>query len=158
MAGDTWLLKDKETSKLVAAKLFPRPIPDVQHEPTIREFQVCSVVAVEECSSGGAWADDCIPEPLIEYGLSLVHVLQTQTDLGPGSVNLINVYEAILTPRHLGLIMEVADGGSLTQSVASQASSAPKGHLVLPEEEARYYFTQFVDAMAYCHQHGIAHR
>ena len=40
MAGDTWLMRDKETAKLVAIKLFPRPIPDVQHEPTIREFQV----------------------------------------------------------------------------------------------------------------------
>ena len=73
-------------------------------------------------------------------------------------MNLINVFEAILTPRHLGLIMEVADGGSLTTSVAQQASGAPKGQLVMPEEEARYYFTQFVEAMAYCHQHGIAHR
>ena len=73
-------------------------------------------------------------------------------------MNLINVFEAILTPRHLGLVMEVADGGSLTTSVAQQASGAPRGQLVMPEEEARYYFTQFVEAMAYCHQHGIAHR
>ena len=40
MAGDTWLLKDKETGMMVAAKLFPRPIPEAQREPTIREFQV----------------------------------------------------------------------------------------------------------------------
>ena len=70
----------------------------------------------------------------------------------------LDTSQAILTPRHLGLVMEVADGGSLTSSVADQASHSTPGKLVMDEEEARYFFTQFVEAMAFCHAHGIAHR
>jgi serine/threonine-protein kinase SRK2 len=30
--------------------------------------------------------------------------------------------------------------------------------LFLSEDEARYYFRQFVTAVAYCHAHNVAHR
>ncbi|KAK9809819.1 hypothetical protein WJX73_009694 [Symbiochloris irregularis] len=78
MAGDTWLFRDTESHKLVAIKLYPRPIPDIQHESTLRE-------------------------------------IKTQTDLAPGN-------------------------------------------LIMDEDEARYYFSQYIDAVDYCHKHDIAHR
>lgn len=40
MAGDTWLFRDTSTERLVAVKLYPRPIPDIQHESTLREIKV----------------------------------------------------------------------------------------------------------------------
>ena len=42
MAGDTWLFRDTDTHKLVAIKLYPRPIPEIQHESTLREIKVCA--------------------------------------------------------------------------------------------------------------------
>ena len=83
---------------------------------------------------------------------------QTQTDLAPGHVSLINVYEAILTPQHLGLVMEWAAGGCLTTRVADRFPQTSAGSLVMEEDEARFYFTQFIDAVDYCHKHNIAHR
>lgn len=121
MAGDTWLFRDTSTERLVAVKLYPRPIPDIQHESTLRE-------------------------------------IKTQTDLAPGHVSLINVYEAILTPQHLGLVMEWAAGGCLTTRVADRFPHSTPGSLIMGEDEARFYFTQFVDAVGYCHKHNIAHR
>ena len=39
-AADTWLFMDKKRNRLVAVKLFERPIPDVLKESTIREITV----------------------------------------------------------------------------------------------------------------------
>ena len=103
-------------------------------------------------------------------------------------------------PDHLALVMEVADGGSLTTYVAEQWAHATAGGLILTEDEGRYFFRvrwvascapsgarlgtsvldgvssactasamlrsqhasfcsqQFVEAVDYCHKHGIAHR
>ena len=73
-------------------------------------------------------------------------------------MRLINVYEAILTPQHLGLVMEWAAGGCLTTRVADRFPQSTPGNLVMGEDEARFYFTQFIDAVDYCHKHNIAHR
>jgi hypothetical protein len=60
--------------------------------------------------------------------------------LGEGSVNLINVYDLILTPSHLALVMEVAEGNSLTSYVADKWQHADPHGLVLDEDEGRFYF------------------
>ena len=67
-------------------------------------------------------------------------LLQCQAELGPGHINLINVYEAILTPDHLALVMEVAEGGSLTTYVAERWAKATPGGLILTEDEGRFFF------------------
>lgn len=67
-------------------------------------------------------------------------LLQCQMELGPGHINLINVYEAILTADHLAVVMEVAEGGSLTTYVAERWASAKPGGLILTEDEGRYFF------------------
>lgn len=85
-------------------------------------------------------------------------LLQTQTDLGPGHINLINVYELFLTDECLGLVMECADGGSMTAFVSERFKGAAKSELLLQEDEALYLFKQFISAVAYCHKHNLAHR
>ena len=37
-------------------------------------------------------------------------LLQIQTEISEGHINLIKVYDLILTPTHLGLVMEAAEG------------------------------------------------
>lgn len=78
--------------------------------------------------------------------------------MGPGCINLINVYEAVLTRHHLGLIMEYAAGGSLTSAVAEAWTQAKPGGLVVSEDRARFLFRQSIEAVNYCHRHYIAHR
>lgn len=71
---------------------------------------------------------------------SPVHDVQVQAELGPGHINLINVYELILSDDYLGLVMEYAQGGSLTAHVAERWGTASAGKLVMDEDEARYFF------------------
>ncbi|BDA44043.1 Serine/threonine-protein kinase SAPK3 [Coccomyxa sp. Obi] len=120
-AADTWLFVDRKRNRLVAIKLFPRPIPANLRDSTLNE-------------------------------------VKCQTELGPGHINLINVYEAILTPDHLGIVMEYATGGALTAHVAERWGAAKPGGLILSEDEARYFFRQFIEAVDYCHRNKIAHR
>jgi len=57
-------------------------------------------------------------------------LMQVQAELGPGHINLINVYELILSEDYLGLVMEYAQGGSLTAHVAERWGTAKAGKLV----------------------------
>jgi serine/threonine-protein kinase SRK2 len=84
--------------------------------------------------------------------------VQTQTDLGPGHINLINVYELFLTPDCLGLVMECGHGGSMTTYVSGKWKDAAENGLILQEDEALYLFKQFISAVSYCHRHDLAHR
>eukprot|EP01025_Chloroclados_australasicus_P057467 TRINITY_DN7162_c0_g1_i7.p1 TRINITY_DN7162_c0_g1~~TRINITY_DN7162_c0_g1_i7.p1 ORF type:complete len:328 (-),score=3.70 TRINITY_DN7162_c0_g1_i7:1329-2312(-) len=85
--------------------------------------------------------------------------IKIQADLGDGHLNIISSHEVILTPSHLALCMEYASGGSLTSYVSDRWNSTPeRGGLFLSEDEARYFFIQFVLAVEYCHSHNVAHR
>lgn len=97
--------------------------------------------------------------PIDSYPIEAVQrEVLTQTDLGPGHINLINVYELFLTPDCLGLVMECGQGGSLTSYVSSKWEGAAKDGLLLQEDEALYLFKQLVGAVSYCHRHDLAHR
>ena len=67
-------------------------------------------------------------------------------------MNLIDVYQLILTPTHLAICMEWASGGSLTSYVADKWQNASPNGLVLSEDEARYFFkvAQHVSLPACC--------
>lgn len=71
---------------------------------------------------------------------------------------MIKAYEAILTPTYLCLVMEYASGGSLTSYVADKWQKAQAAGLFLSEDEARYFFKQFLSAVKYCHSHHVVHR
>ncbi len=71
---------------------------------------------------------------------------------------MIQAFEALLTPTHLCLVMEYAAGGSLTAYVADKWRKAQELGLFLSEDEARYFFKQFLAAVEYCHSHLVAHR
>eukprot|EP00884_Botryococcus_braunii_P019410 jgi/Botrbrau1/6152/Bobra.331_2s0042.1 len=99
------------------------------------------------------------PLPIAKHMVpNVVREISIQAELGPGCINLINVYEAVLTKHHLGLVMEYAAGGSLTSAVAEAWTLAKPGQLVMSEDRARYLFRQSIEAVNYCHRHYIAHR
>eukprot|EP00884_Botryococcus_braunii_P018776 jgi/Botrbrau1/5582/Bobra.97_2s0013.1 len=84
--------------------------------------------------------------------------IRIQADLGEGHVNIINAKEAVLTENHLCLVLEYAEKGSLTGYVADRWQHGQKYGLFLTEDEARYFFRQFLAAVEYCHSHSVAHR
>ena len=93
---------------------------------------------------------DMLPVLLREAGI--------QAELGPTSIHLVEVYEAVLTPTHVGFIMEYAAGGALTGYIAEAFTRAVPGGLVLPLNTARFLFIQFCRAVSQCHALGVAHR
>ena len=103
--ADTWLFQHLASRRLVAIKLFSRPL-----------------------------RKDQVPSILREVGV--------QAELGPSCSRLIEVFECVLTPSHVGLVMEYGAGGSLTSYVGEKWSTALPGGLVVREELARYLFRQ----------------
>jgi serine/threonine-protein kinase SRK2 len=52
----------------------------------------------------------------------------------------------------------VCEGRSLTAYVADKWKEAQQRGLFLSEDEARFFFKQFLSAVNYCHQHRVVHR
>lgn len=64
--------------------------------------------------------------------------------------NIIKFKEVFLTPTHLAILMEYADGGELFERICTAGRFS--------EDEARYYFQQLVSGVSYCHSMQICHR
>lgn len=54
--------------------------------------------------------------------------------------------QVILTPTHLGIVMDVAPGGTLRAHMKRQPGCR------LPEDSARWFFQQLIIGMDYCHK------
>jgi serine/threonine-protein kinase SRK2 len=87
----------------------------------------------------------------------MLQEIELQSRLGEGHLNIVSSNFALLTDKHLGILMEYASGGSLTQYVTDRFPKTGQG-LFLTEEETRYFFRQIVSAIEYCHSRNIAHR
>mmetsp|Transcript_12691 Transcript_12691/g.38257 ORF Transcript_12691/g.38257 Transcript_12691/m.38257 type:complete len:418 (+) Transcript_12691:2731-3984(+) len=100
-----------------------------------------------------------IKRPLPKVAMpNILREITIQAELGEGHVNIVEAKEVILTDHHLCLVMEYAAGNSLTGYVADKWQHAQQTGLFLSEDEARFYFRQFITAVAYCHEHSVAHR
>jgi len=79
----------------------------------------------------------------------------------------------ILTPTHLGIVMEYAAGAqrrcarALRRNDGAEAQRSGSGGEIFDricakgrfsEEEARYFFKQLIAGVAYCHAQSVAHR
>mmetsp|Transcript_11499 Transcript_11499/g.34542 ORF Transcript_11499/g.34542 Transcript_11499/m.34542 type:complete len:421 (+) Transcript_11499:87-1349(+) len=113
----------------------------------------------EDNATGQEVAIKLISRPLPKPSMpNILREITIQAELGEGHVNIIEAKEIILTDRHLCLVMEYAAGNSLTGYVADKWQHAQQTGLYLSEDEARFYFRQFLTAVAYCHEHSVAHR
>ncbi|XP_040385497.1 CBL-interacting protein kinase 4 [Oryza brachyantha] len=66
--------------------------------------------------------------------------------------HVLRLQEVLATRARIYLVMELATGGDLLSRLAAH----PRRRL--PESAARRVFIQLVDALAYCHARGVAHR
>ncbi|CAI9777535.1 unnamed protein product [Fraxinus pennsylvanica] len=64
--------------------------------------------------------------------------------------NIIRFKEVVLTPTHLGIVMEYAAGGELFDRICTAGRFS--------EDEARYFFQQLISGVSYCHSMQICHR
>ena len=53
--------------------------------------------------------------------------------------------------------MEFVGGGNLAEYVTRRIPQGGEG-VTMSEDEARYFFTQILNGMDYCHQRLVAHR
>jgi len=81
-----------------------------------------------------------------------------QGTLSEGCTFLTPIYEAILTPTHVALLMEYENGGNFANYVANRVPDTPQNELILPEDEARYFFKQLVAGIFYMHSRNTGHR
>ncbi|KAK9803878.1 hypothetical protein WJX72_001318 [[Myrmecia] bisecta] len=66
---------------------------------------------------------------------------------------IVSLKEVFLTPTHLALSMEYAQGGDL---FAYTLGHKPHGHL--GEQQARWIFQQLIIGLDFCHRRGVANR
>lgn len=64
--------------------------------------------------------------------------------------NIVELYHAFVEGTQLIMIMELARGGELMEHVQKKGK--------LNEQEARTILLQIVNAIQYCHSHGVVHR
>ncbi|KAG7567355.1 Protein kinase domain [Arabidopsis thaliana x Arabidopsis arenosa] len=64
--------------------------------------------------------------------------------------NIVRFKEVVLTPTHLGIVMEYAAGGEMFERISSAGRFS--------EAEARYFFQQLICGVHYLHAMQICHR
>jgi serine/threonine protein kinase len=64
--------------------------------------------------------------------------------------NLIKLHEVIRSPKYIYLVLDLATGGELFNKLVQDGP--------LPEDAARHYFQQLIDALAYMHSRNAFHR
>ncbi|KAH7851764.1 hypothetical protein Vadar_016269 [Vaccinium darrowii] len=64
--------------------------------------------------------------------------------------NIVRFKEVLLTPTHLGIVMEYAAGGELFEKICNAGRFS--------EDEARFFFQQLISGVNYCHSMQICHR
>ncbi|KAK9808852.1 hypothetical protein WJX72_005109 [[Myrmecia] bisecta] len=149
----------------VHSKPKPIELPDIGLKDTHKLIQFLgrggtgNTYEYKDLETGQAVAIKLIARPIPKVIMpNIFREIRIQAELGEGHVSIINAKEAILTESHLALVMECAHGGSLTNYVSDRVGRARETGLVLTEEEARFFFRQFLSAVEYCHARNVAHR
>ncbi|GIL76389.1 hypothetical protein Vretifemale_5984 [Volvox reticuliferus] len=113
----------------------------------------------QDLSTGALWAVKMVKLPLhTKMVQAIFREIRIQSELGEGHINIITPQEVVLTSHYLGLVMEYAPGGSLTQYVTRKWKETGGVGLLMTEDEAGFFFKQIVHAVDYCHRHRVVHR
>jgi len=111
--------------------------------------KVCSLALIERWRSahstavaeGRSWSECRIEDPQSE-----ANVMRVLAE--PGHPNVIRLHQVLEDVENLYIVMEFANGGDLFDILRAG---------VLTEDWARHLFRQLVDAVRYCHAHGVVH-
>lgn len=64
--------------------------------------------------------------------------------------NVVNLLEVLASKTKIFIVLELVTGGELFDKIVAEGR--------LKEPEARFYFTQLINGVEYCHGQGICHR
>lgn len=64
--------------------------------------------------------------------------------------NIVKLYQVMQSDRHVMLVTEYCSGGEIFDQLVNNGR--------MPENKARAYFIQILDAVEYLHTNGIVHR
>lgn len=64
--------------------------------------------------------------------------------------NIVRLYQVLASESSVFIVMELVTGGELFDEILRRKR--------LPEDEARVYFRQLIEAVDYCHKSGVFHR
>lgn len=115
-----------------------------------------------EKKSGKPVAVKVMPRPINKkYEQRVVREVKIHGNVGADHPNIVSGYDAILTATHFNLVIEYCEGGTMLDYVLkkckdrhSQGQVAP----ILDEDEARFFFTQLINAVDHIHNALVAHR
>ncbi|KAI8469214.1 MAG: kinase-like domain-containing protein [Monoraphidium minutum] len=118
----------------------------------------------QDRGSGDVVAIKLIKRPIpAAMSNSLVREVKIGAELGRGHLNIVRPREVVLTRTHLGLVMDYVAGGNMADYILKSillkfGDFDRRDGLVMEEDEALYFFKQIISAVAYCHEHKVAHR
>lgn len=92
-------------------------------------------------AEGRSWSECRIEDPQSE-----AEVMRVLAE--PGHANVIRLHQILQDADYLYIVMEFANGGDLFDILRAG---------VLTEDWTRHLFRQLVDAIRYCHSHGVVH-
>ncbi|KAL6764410.1 kinase-like domain-containing protein [Haematococcus lacustris] len=137
------------------------------------DFAVADLFRVEHClgrgaggetwmckdmSTGDTVAVKFIKRPLPKAVLPMLcQEVKIQAMLGEGHVGIVQARQLFLTKTHLELAMECMPGGTLADYLTREWTPC-RPRKGLSEDEARYFFKQFLEAVDYLHMNHVAHR
>ncbi|CAG9466002.1 unnamed protein product [Pedinophyceae sp. YPF-701] len=161
---------EAEKSFAMAKKASSKPDPKLgleeifECEKFLGEGGTGKTYLMKSIETGEEVAVKAINRPVLKDLMRLIkREIMIQAELGEGHRNIVNLFEVLLTPTHLCLVMEYVPGGSLTSYITSkfpdnEDTSGNARGLYITEAEACYFFTQFINAVEYCHTHNVMHR
>mmetsp|Transcript_21728 Transcript_21728/g.60416 ORF Transcript_21728/g.60416 Transcript_21728/m.60416 type:complete len:442 (-) Transcript_21728:88-1413(-) len=113
-------------------------------------------------ASGEKVAVKVMPRPVSKkYEQRVIREIKIHGNVGYSHPNIVSGYEVILTPSHLNLVMEYADGGTMLDYVLNRCKQRHAEGTVAPildEDEARFFFHQLINAVEHIHKALVAHR
>eukprot|EP00736_Rhodelphis_marinus_P002988 Rmarinus@m.9650 len=102
-----------------------------------------------DVDSGDHYAMKIIPRTKCSNLSRLDREIQALTMLN--HPNVVRIHSVLEDDNFIFIVMELCGGGSLFEH--RNADSQP-----FTPEQARYYYTQLLDGLSYCHEHGVCHR
>ncbi|GAX77993.1 hypothetical protein CEUSTIGMA_g5435.t1 [Chlamydomonas eustigma] len=112
---------------------------------------------MKERSSGELVAVKLIPKPLTADQIETLRLeTKIQVWMGRGCINVVPAKGVLVSKTHIGIVLEYEAGGNMADYVTKRIPLG--GGMCMDEEEGRFFFTQLINAMDYCHRHQIAHR